>query len=51
MQILNFLLQPTSKLELCAIQELKKLKKNITYNEVLKALNRDKSDYNRKISP
>ena len=33
-------------------KELKKLKKNITYNEVLKSIkNRDKSDYNRKISP
>ena len=33
-------------------KELKKLKKNITYKEVLKSIkNRDKSDYNRKISP
>ena len=32
--------------------ELKKLKKNITYKEVLKSIkNRDKSDFNRKISP
>ena len=34
------------------INELKRLKKGITYNEVLKSLkNRDKSDYNRRISP
>ena len=33
-------------------KELKLLKKPITYNEVLKSIkNRDKSDYNRKISP
>ena len=33
-------------------KELKKLKKNITYEEVIKSIkNRDKSDYNRKISP
>ncbi len=33
-------------------KELKKLKKNITYKEVLKSIkNRDKNDYNRKISP
>ena len=33
-------------------KELKKLKKNITYKEVIKSIkNRDKSDYNRKISP
>ena len=33
-------------------KELKKLKKKITYKEVLKSIkNRDKSDYNRKISP
>ena len=33
-------------------KELKGLKKNITYNEVLKSIkNRDKSDYNRNISP
>jgi len=33
-------------------KELKKLKKNVTYQEVLKSIkNRDKSDYNRKISP
>ena len=33
-------------------KELKSLKKNITYNEVLKSIKkRDKSDYNRKISP
>ena len=33
-------------------RELKLLKKPITYNEVLKSIkNRDKSDYNRKISP
>ena len=33
-------------------KELKKLKKNITYKEVLKSIkNRDKSDYNRRISP
>ena len=33
-------------------KELKSLKKSITYNEVLKSIkNRDKSDYNRKISP
>ena len=33
-------------------KELKKLKKNITYSEVLKSIqNRDKSDFNRKISP
>jgi len=32
--------------------ELKKLKKNIKYEEVLKSIkNRDKSDFNRKISP
>ena len=33
-------------------KELKKLNKKITYKEVLKSIkNRDKSDYNRKISP
>ncbi len=33
-------------------KELKRLKKPITYKEVLKSIkNRDKSDYNRKISP
>ena len=33
-------------------KELKQLKKPITYKEVLKSIkNRDKSDYNRKISP
>ena len=33
-------------------KELKKLKKKITYIEVIKSIkNRDKSDYNRKISP
>ena len=33
-------------------KELKGYKKNITYNEVLKSIkNRDKSDFNRKISP
>jgi cytidylate kinase len=33
-------------------KELKRLKKHITYDEVLKSIkNRDKSDYNRKISP
>ncbi len=33
-------------------KELKSLKKNITYKEVLKSIkNRDKSDFNRKISP
>ena len=33
-------------------KELKSLKKKITYNEVLKSIKkRDKSDYNRKISP
>ena len=33
-------------------KELKRLKKNITFKEVLKSIkNRDKSDYNRKISP
>ena len=33
-------------------KELKKLKKNISYEEVLKSIKkRDKSDYNRKISP
>ena len=33
-------------------RELKGLKNTITYNEVLKSIkNRDKSDYNRKISP
>ena len=33
-------------------RELKELKKNISYNEVLKSIkNRDKSDFNRKISP
>ena len=33
-------------------KELKKLRKNITYKEVLKSIkNRDKSDFNRKISP
>ena len=33
-------------------KELKKLKKNITFQEVLKSIkNRDKSDINRKISP
>ena len=33
-------------------KELRRLKKKITYEEVLKSIkNRDKSDYNRKISP
>ena len=33
-------------------KELKQFKKNITFNEVLKSMKkRDKSDYNRKISP
>ena len=33
-------------------KELKRLKKNITFEKVLKSIkNRDKSDYNRKISP
>ena len=33
-------------------KELKKVKKNITYNEVLKSIKkRDKSDYSRKLSP
>ena len=33
-------------------KELKRLKKRISYNEVLKSIkNRDKSDFNRKISP
>ena len=33
-------------------KELKELKKSVTYNEVLKTIkNRDKNDYNRKISP
>ena len=33
-------------------KELKSLKKNVTYKEVLKSIkNRDKSDFNRKISP
>ena len=33
-------------------KELKKLKKKITYKEVIKSIKkRDKSDYNRKISP
>ena len=33
-------------------KELKKLKKNVTYADILKSIkNRDKSDYNRKISP
>ena len=33
-------------------KELKRLKKKITYKEVLKSIkNRDKSDFNRKISP
>ena len=33
-------------------KELKKLKKNITYQQVIKSIkNRDKSDYNRKVSP
>ena len=33
-------------------KELKGLNKSITYNEVLKSIkNRDKSDYNRNISP
>ncbi|MDA7750353.1 (d)CMP kinase [Candidatus Pelagibacter sp.] len=33
-------------------KELKSLNKNITYNEVLKSIKkRDKSDYNRKVSP
>ena len=33
-------------------KELKGLKKNITYNEVIKSIkNRDKSDQNRKIAP
>ncbi len=32
--------------------ELKRLKKALTYDEVLKSIkNRDKSDYNRRISP
>ena len=34
------------------INELKSLKKALTYKEVLKSIkNRDKSDYNRRISP
>ena len=33
-------------------KELKKLKKNVKYSDVLKSIkNRDKSDLNRKISP
>ncbi len=33
-------------------KELKKLKNKVTYNEVIKSIkNRDKSDFNRKISP
>jgi cytidylate kinase len=33
-------------------KELKALKKSVTYSEVLKSIkNRDKSDYNRKVSP
>jgi cytidylate kinase len=33
-------------------KELKGLKRSVTYNEVLKSIkNRDKSDYNRKVSP
>jgi CMP/dCMP kinase len=33
-------------------KELKQLKKKISFNEVLKSIKkRDKSDYNRKISP
>ena len=33
-------------------KELKKLKKNVTYADILKSIkNRDKSDYNRNISP
>ena len=33
-------------------KELKRLKKKITFEKVLKSIkNRDKSDYNRKISP
>jgi len=33
-------------------KELKKLKKSVTFKEVLKSIkNRDKSDYNRRISP
>ena len=33
-------------------KELKKLKKNVTYREILKSIKkRDKSDYNRKVSP
>ena len=33
-------------------KELKGLKKNVTYHDVLKTIkNRDKSDFNRKISP
>ena len=33
-------------------QELKNLKKNVSYSEILKSIkNRDKSDYNRRISP
>ena len=33
-------------------KELKGLKKQVTYQEVLKSIkNRDKSDYNRKIAP
>ena len=33
-------------------KELKKIKKNITYSEVLKSIKkRDKSDYSRKLSP
>ena len=32
--------------------ELKNLKKNVSYSEILKSIkNRDKSDYNRRISP
>ena len=32
--------------------ELKNIKKNVSYSEILKSMkNRDKSDYNRRISP
>ena len=45
----------TAKLKTRALRrykELKKLKKKITYTEVIKSIKkRDKSDYNRKISP
>ena len=45
----------TASLKIRALRrfkELKKLKKNISYNEVLKSIKkRDKSDYNRKLAP